>query len=159
MNKQSATVTPQGDSDLLIERVFDAPAHLVWRAATEPDLIRRWWGANRAEVTHVEVDLRVGGKWRYVSKLPDGSTFAFYGEYRQIDPGRSVTQTETFEAFPDDPSLNTMTLEELGDGRTQMRVLCRYNSPEGRAAVIASGMEAGMQDAYDLLEDAARSLA
>jgi len=157
--KQSATVEPQGESDLLITRVFDAPAHLVWRAVTEPELIRRWWGANRGTVVDVQVDLRVGGQWKYVTQLPDGSGFSFYGEYKEIDEGRSITQTETFEFYPDNPSLNTMTLEDLGDGRTQMTVLCRYDSAQSREAVIASGMEAGMQDAYDLIEEIARELA
>jgi uncharacterized protein YndB with AHSA1/START domain len=157
--KQSAVVTPQGDSDLLIERVFDAPSHLLWRAVTEPDLIRRWWGANRAEVTDVQVDLRVGGEYRYESRLPDGSTFAFFGSYREIEEGRRIVQTEAFDQFPDNPSLNEMTLEDLGDGRTKMTVLCQYDSPQTREAVIASGMEAGMQDAYDLIEELARELA
>jgi len=158
MNSQSATVELKGDTDILITRVFNAPARLVWRATTEPDLIKRWWGAKRGEVTSVDVDLRVGGEWRYVTKLPDGSTFAFYGEYREIVEEQQIVTTEVFEPFPDAAALNTITLEEA-DGRTTMTVLVSHAAPEHRDGHIGSGMEAGMQDAYDLLEDVARSLA
>ena len=157
--KQSATITLRGDTDFLITREFDAPRELVWRAVTEPELAKRWFHANRAEVVSAEIDLRVGGGWRYVSQLPDGSTFAFYGEFREIEPVSRIVQTEVFEPFPEAGSVNTMTLEDLGNGRTRLTVLVQHSAAEHRTAQLESGMEAGMQDAYDLLEDVANSLA
>lgn len=153
--KQSAVVTLQGDKDLVITREFNAPARLVWRAATEPELIRRWWHANRGEISVCEVDLRVGGKWRYVMDA-NGFEVGFHGEYREIEPGVRAVFTELYEGVPDltedDAALNTMTLAEH-DGRTTMTILVQHAKAEHRDAHIASGMEAGMQDAYDLLEE------
>ncbi|MFC5290328.1 SRPBCC family protein [Actinokineospora guangxiensis] len=158
--KQSAVITLVGDRTLVITREFDAPAHLVWRVNTEPELIRRWWHANRGEVTECAVDLRVGGKWRWVQVTPDGYEVAFSGEYREIDPGRRLVSTELFEGSgltEADASVNTVTLTEV-DGRTTMRVEVVHTKPEHRTAHIESGMEAGMQDAYDMLEEIAVEL-
>src|SRR5688572_27587974 len=149
---QSAKITLQGDDQMLVEREFDAPKHLLWRAMTEPELVKRWYHANRGVVASAEIDLRVGGTCRFVSELPDGTSFAFYGEYREIDAPDRIVQTEVFEPFPDAGSVNTMTLEDLGNGRTKMTVHVQAASAEARDGMLASGMEAGMQDAYDLLE-------
>lgn len=156
--RQSATVTLPADDQILITREFDAPPRLVWRAITEPELVRRWFHANRAEVAGCDIDLRVGGTWRYVSRLPDGTEFAFSGEYREIVPGERIVTTECFEPIPGACSVNTMTLTDLGDGRTRLETLVQHDSRQARDGQIDSGMEAGMQDAFDLLEDVARSL-
>lgn len=156
----TATVTLQGDRDILITRAFNAPKHLVYRAMTEPELVKRWWNAKRGEVTTCEIDLRVGGTWRYVMTTDDGTEVGFHGEFREIVPDTRVVQTEMYEVpglSEDDANVNTCTLTE-GDGRTTMTVLVHTVSPESRDAQIASGMEAGMQDAYDLLEEVAVSL-
>src|SRR3712207_6590449 len=147
----TAKVTLPADDQILIEREFAAPANLVWRAVTEPDLVRRWWHAGRGEMTACEIDLRVGGSWRYAMR-PEGvdDEIAFYGEFLEIVPNEKVVQTETFAPFPDDPSTNTMTLIER-DGVTTMRTLVQHRTAEGRDMQLASGMEAGMQDAYDRL--------
>lgn len=158
--RQSAVVTTRGDKDIVITREFAAPARLVWRAVTEPELIRRWWHSGRGEMTVCDVDLRVGGKWRYVMDA-DGFEVAFSGEYREIEPGVRAVFTELYEGMPgateDDAAVNTMTLVEA-DGRTTLTILVQHAKPEHREAHLASGMEAGMQDAYDLLEDVAVSL-
>ena len=157
----TALVTLQGDRQILITREFNAPKHLVYRAVTEPELVKRWWNAKRGEVTVAEIDLRVGGAWRYAMVTPDGSEVAFHGEYREIVPNERIVSTEIFEMpglTDDDASTNTMTLEEH-DGRTTMTVLVDHVAPEHRDMQIGSGMEAGMQDAYDLLEEVAVSLA
>ena len=157
----TAKVTLQGDRQILITREFNAPKHLVYRAVTEPELVKRWWNAKRGEVTLAEIDLRVGGAWRYVMVTPDGREVAFHGEYREIVPDERIVSTEIFEMpglTDDDASTNTMTLEEHG-GRTTMTVLVDHVLPEHRDTQIGSGMEAGMQDAYDLLEEVAVSLA
>jgi len=157
----SATVTLVGDTDLHIERVFAAPKHLLYRAVTEPELIRRWWNAKRGVVTVCEVDLRAGGSWRYVMVTGDGREVAFHGTILELVPDERVVQTELFEmpgVSEDDATVNTMELVEQ-DGRTTMSVRVQCRTPEIRDAIIASGMEAGMQDAYDLLEEVAVSLA
>ena len=154
----TAKVTLPADDQILIEREFAAPAHLVWRAVTEPDLVRRWWHAGRGEMTQCEIDLRVGGTWRYAMRPEGGDEFAFYGEFLEIVPGERVVQTETFAPFPDDASTNTMTLEERGDV-TVLRTLVQHQTAQARDMHVNSGMEAGMQDAFDRLEQVAISLA
>ena len=154
----TATVTLPTDDQILITREFDAPKELVFKAWTTPELVKRWWHANRGEVTHAEIDLRVGGTWRSVMVTPDGFEVGFHGEYREIVPNERIVSTEVYEGVPDnDGTLNTLTLTEAG-GRTTMTVLVQAPSKEVRDAIIDSGMEAGMQDALDLLEQVAISL-
>ena len=158
----SAKLTFPNDTQILITRDFAAPKHLVYRAITEPELVKRWWNAKRGEVTVSEIDLRVGGKWRSVMVTPDGFEVAFHGEYREIVPNERIVSTEVYEGTPDpnpddNATVNTVTLTEQ-DGRTTMNVLIECPSPEVRDAIVESGMEAGMQDAYDLLEEVAVSL-
>jgi len=156
----TATVTLPTDTQILITREFDAPKHLVYRAWTTPELVKRWWHANRGEVTLAEIDLRVGGRWRYVSRSDDGLEVAFHGEYREIVPNERLVSTEVYEGIPDaeeHAALDTLTLTE-SDGRTTLTVLVEHPTKEGRDAHINSGMEAGMQDAMDLLEEVAVSL-
>jgi uncharacterized protein YndB with AHSA1/START domain len=132
----------------------------VWRATTEPELIKRWWSGKRGEVTSVEVDLRVGGTWRYVMQTPDGFEVAFHGTYREIVHDEKVVSTELYEMeglTEDDATLNTMTLVER-DGTTTLRTLVQCRSQQIRDAIIESGMEGGMQEAFDALEQVARSL-
>jgi uncharacterized protein YndB with AHSA1/START domain len=157
---QSAKVTLPTDEQILISREFDAPRHLVFEAVTTPELVKRWWHANRGEVTSAEIDLRVGGTWRYVSVTDDGFEVAFHGEYREIVPNERIVSTEVYEGAPggdENGTLNTMTLVEK-DGRTTLTTLVQAPSKEIRDAIIESGMEAGMQDAMDLLEQVAISL-
>lgn len=152
-----ATVTLPTDTQILITREFDAPAHLVYRAQTEPDLVRRWWGGQRGEVTECEIDLRVGGHWRYVMMANGGFEVAFSGEYREIVPDERVVATEVFEAIPDAEAVTTMTLAER-DGRTTLSILVQHSRQEERDGHVNSGMEEGMQESFDLLEEVARSL-
>jgi uncharacterized protein YndB with AHSA1/START domain len=154
----SAKVTLPTDTQILITREFDAPRELVWRAWTTPELIKRWWNAKRGEVTVAEVDLRVGGAWRYVMTTDEGGhEVGFHGTYREVVPTERIVSTEVFEGMPDAHSVNTLTLTEDG-GRTTMTVLVEHQNREGRDAQIESGMEAGLQDALDLLEEVAGSL-
>jgi uncharacterized protein YndB with AHSA1/START domain len=154
----TATVTLPADEQVLITREFDAPKDLVYKAFTTPELVKRWWSAKRGEVTVAEIDLRVGGKWRYAMVTSDGGfEVAFHGEYREIVPNERIVSTEVFEGMPDAEALNTMTLTEV-DGRTTLTILVEHMSKEHRDAHIESGMEAGLQDALDLLEQVAISL-
>jgi uncharacterized protein YndB with AHSA1/START domain len=154
----TARVTLPAEDQILIERDFAAPTALVWRAITEPNLVRRWWHAHRGEITVCEIDLRVGGKWRYAMRPSRGDEFAFYGEFLEIAPNQRIVQTETFEPFPDATATNTTTLSEH-DGVTHLRTLVQHKTPETRDMHINSGMEPGMQDAFDLLEQVAITLA
>ncbi len=156
----TATVTLPSDTQILITRQFDAPKHLVYRAWTTPDLVKRWWHANRGEMTVCEIDLRVGGKWRYVMVADGDFEVGFHGEYREIVPNERLVSTEAYEGIPDadaHAALDTLTLTEV-DGRTTLTILVEHQTKEGRDAHIESGMEAGMQDAMDLLEQVAISL-
>ena len=157
----TATVTLPTDTQLLITREFAAPKHLVYKAITTPELVKKWWNAKRGKVTLAEIDLRVGGKWRSVMIAEGGFEVGFHGEYREIVPNEKIVSTEVYEGAPggdENGSVNTITLTEM-DGRTRMTVLVDCPSKEIRDAIIESGMEAGMQDAYDLLEEVAVSLA
>jgi uncharacterized protein YndB with AHSA1/START domain len=141
---------------------FDAPRHLVFRACTEPDLVKRWWSGQRGEVTSAEIDLRVGGRWRYVMVAHDGAAVAFHGTYREIVPDERIVSTELYEGAPgvteDDATVNTVTFTEV-DGRTTLTTLVECPSKEIRDVIIDSGMEGGMQEAFDRLEEVAASLA
>ena len=158
----TAKVTLPTDEQILITREFDAPKHLVFEAFTTPELVKRWWNAKRGEVTVAEIDLRVGGKWRYVM-VADGAEVGFHGEYREIVPNERVVSTEFYEGVPegvsedDATTVNTATFTE-SDGRTTLTILVQAPSKITRDAIIESGMEAGMQDAMDLLEEVAVSL-
>jgi len=153
----AAVVTLPTDTQILITREFDAPKHLVYRAWTTPELVKRWWYAERGEVTAAEIDLRVGGSWRFVMVTPDGLEVAFSGEYREIVPDERLVCTEIYETMPGVQTLQTMTLAER-DGRTTMTILAEHATQADRDGVLASGMEDGMQDALSLLERVAVSL-
>jgi uncharacterized protein YndB with AHSA1/START domain len=151
-------VSLPADNQILITREFAAPKHLVYQAWTTPELIKRWWSGDRGEVTSAEVDLRVGGTWRYVMTATGGFEVAFHGEYREIVPNERLVSTEVFEGMPDAQALDTLTLTER-DGRTTLRILVEHDSQQARDAHINSGMEAGMQESMDHLEQVAVSLA
>jgi uncharacterized protein YndB with AHSA1/START domain len=155
-----AAVTLPSDTEILITREFDAPRRLVYRAWTTPELVRRWWSGHRGEMTVVEIDLRVGGRWRYVMATNGGHEVAFHGEYQEIVPDERLVHTEIFEmpgAPEGEPAVNEVTFSEV-DGRTTLSLLARAPSRQVRDAIMESGMEAGMQEQMDLLEELARSL-
>jgi uncharacterized protein YndB with AHSA1/START domain len=153
----SAQVTLPADDQILITREFDAPAHLVFKAYTTPDLVRRWWAGKQGEMTICEIDLRVGGKWRYALVTKDGFEVAFNGEFREIVPNEKIVMTEVYEAMPDAGVVDHITFAEE-DGRTTMSMLIQHDDKEHRDGHLNSGMETGMQEGMDLLEQVARSL-
>ena len=154
----NATVTLPADDQILITREFNAPRHLVYRAWTTPELVRRWWAGKRGEVTLAEIDLRVGGKWRYVMTAHGEFEVGFHGEYRQLVGNELIVSTEVYEAAPEAEALNTLTLTER-DGRTTMTILVEHQSKAYRDMHLESGMEGGMNEALDALEQVARALA
>jgi uncharacterized protein YndB with AHSA1/START domain len=150
----SAEITLTSDTAYQIVRRFDAPAALVFEAITTPELVKRWWGFPTSEWLVCEIDLRVGGRWRYVTR-DEGMEVGFHGEILEIEAPHRYVSTEAFEGIPDpdgNASTNTITLTEA-DGVTTMTVHVEHHSQEIRDAVLASGMEGGMQVSYDRLED------
>jgi uncharacterized protein YndB with AHSA1/START domain len=161
----TAKVTLPSDEQILITRELDAPPHLVYRAWTTPDLVERWWTGGHGKMLSVAIDLRVGGRWRYVMEA-EGGEIAFHGEYREIVPGARLVNTEVFEmpgsgiGADDDESavLTTTTFTDV-DGRTRLEQLVDAGSREVRDVILESGMEVGVQQQMDLLEELAGSLA
>ena len=159
----TATVTLPTDEEILVTREFDAPRHLVYRAWTTPELVRRWWSGRRGAMTVAEIDLRVGGAWRYVMVANGGFQVAFHGTFREIVPNERIVTTEIYEMPEAEPiadadaPLNIVTFAEA-EGRTTLTLLVQTSSKEIRDAIIDSGMEGGMQEGLDLLEEVAISL-
>jgi uncharacterized protein YndB with AHSA1/START domain len=154
---RSAVVTLPASTQIMITRQFDAPRHLVYRAWTTPELIRRWWAGDRGQVTSAEVDLRPGGQWRYVMTANGGFEVAFHGEYREIVKDERIVSTEVFEGMPDAAAVSTATFAEQ-DGRTTLTILVEHTSQEHRDMHLNSGMEEGMNESLDYLEQVAASL-
>jgi uncharacterized protein YndB with AHSA1/START domain len=157
----SAAITTPSDTEILITRVFDAPAALVFKAFTTPELIKKWYGFETSEWLVCEMDFRVGGRWRFVTR-DEGMEIGFHGEYREIDGPHRLVQTEAYEggedSYPSDPAVNTMTLDE-SDGVTTMNLVISVPTKELRDAILASGMETGLQISYNRLEDLVRTAA
>jgi uncharacterized protein YndB with AHSA1/START domain len=159
-NGRRATVTLPTDEEILITRDFDAPPHLVYRAYTTPDLVRRWWSGRRGAMSVVEIDLRVGGRWRYVMAADGGYEVAFHGEYRELVPDERIVTTEVYEGAPPadgDDVLNVVTFDGV-EGGTRMSILVQAPNREIRDLIVGSGMETGMQEQMEVLEELLRSL-
>ena len=152
--RRTAVVTLPADTQILITREFDAPRHLVFLAWTTPELIKRWWSGGRGEVTMADVDLRPGGRWRYVLAAGDGTEAAFHGEYLQIVPDEQIVSTEVYEGIPDAEAVTTLTLTEMG-GRTRLTMLVQHTSRDNRDRHLEYGDS--LQQAMDRLEQAAIS--
>lgn len=160
--KGSAVLTLPRDTQILITRDFAAPPAEVWRVFTEPELIKRWWAGRRGTMTAVEVDLSAGGRWRYAMDA-DGVEVAFRGTYREVVPGERIVCTEIYEAGPgatdEEPgALCTYTFTSA-DGGTTLTLRTDVADRATRDAIVASGMEGGMQEGYDVAEEVAVELA
>ena len=154
----TAKLTLPTDDQIHIVREFDAPRHLVYKAWTTPELVRKWWAGHRGEMTVAEIDLRVGGTYRYAMVATEGYEVAFHGEFQEIVPNERLVFTEIYEGMPDAGALETATFAEA-DGRTTLTLVMQLGSKEQRDMIIATGMEGGMQEGLDLLEQVAVSLA
>jgi len=140
------------DREVTLTRVFDAPRRLVFEAWTQPEHVARWWGPQGTTLRICEIDLRVGGAWRFVLDLPNGAECAFHGVYHEIVRSERLVNTEIFVPYPDNESWVTTVFEEH-DGRTTIRSTARYDSPETRAMVLQSGMEHGAAESYNRLAE------
>ncbi len=152
-NSDSFTVTTPSDHEIRLTRLFDAPRHLVFEAMTKPEHVTQWWGrlGEGYSVPVCEIDLRPGGRWRFVNRHPKGEA-AFHGEYREITPPSRLVFTEIFEVFPDVVTVVTTDFTDAG-GTTRLTVTVRYPSRDVRDSVLASGMANGAGISYDRLED------
>ena len=159
-SSNKARVTLPSDEEILIVREFDAPKHLVYKAYTTPELVSRWFPGQRGNMESCEIDLKVGGQWRYVMRANNDFEVAFHGEFSEIVPNERIVTTEVYEGAPpglEDP-IDIVTFEER-DGHTTLSILMKVESREVRDMIIDSGMEGGMQEGMDLLEQVARELA
>jgi uncharacterized protein YndB with AHSA1/START domain len=152
-NRDSFQVTTPSEQEIRMTRLFDAPRDLVFEVMTKPEHVKEWWGrlGEGYSVPVCEIDLRPGGKWRFVNRHPNGEA-VFYGEYREITAPSRVVFTEIYEPFPDSVSVVTSLLTEEGD-KTRLTATVRYPSREVRDMVIGSGMSRGAGISYDRLED------
>jgi uncharacterized protein YndB with AHSA1/START domain len=160
VNSGTFNVTMPSDREIRLTRVFDAPRQLVFEAMTKPEHISRWWGCldDGYSVPVCEVDLRVGGAWRFVNRTPSGDLATFYGEYREIAPPERLVYTEIYAPFPDTESIVTTMLTEE-NGKTRLTVTALYPSAEVRDMVMGTGMERGAAISYDRLEELVAQLA
>ena len=145
-------IAKPGEPLFVVTRRFNAPARLVWEAWTKPEYMKRWYGNSCCELAVCEMDVRPGGAWRRVLRMEDGTSIGFHGVFREVEFPNRVVFTEVFEPVPDHPSVVTVTLSER-DGKTFVRVEQLHDSVESRDAHLASGMEAGMRETLDRLED------
>ena len=155
----SAKVTLPADEEILVTREFDAPKHLVYKAYTTPELVSRWWAGRRGEVETCEIDLRVGGRWRYAMRATGGFGVAFHGQFSEIVPDQRIVTTEVYEGAPpglEDP-INIVTFSER-DGRTTLSILMQVESREVRDMILESGMETGLQEGMDIFEELLREM-
>jgi uncharacterized protein YndB with AHSA1/START domain len=158
-------VTFPSDEEILITRTVNAPRHLVFRAWTTPGLVKKWWPGRRGEMTVAEMDFRVGGAWRYVMVAHGETEVAFHGTYREIVPNERIVHTEVMEmpgSSPDSEEgavLNTVTFEEADGGGTLVSIRTNAGSKEVRDMIAQSGMEAGVREQFEIIEELAASLA
>jgi uncharacterized protein YndB with AHSA1/START domain len=145
-------VAADGDREIVTERVFSAPRERVFQAFVDPELVPKWWG-RRADTTTVDkMDVRVGGDWRFVTDGPDGST-AFRGTFRAIEPPELIEQTFEWEGMPGHIVVEIARFEDLGDGQTKVSTRTLFHTTEERDGMIASGMEIGMGESYEKLDE------
>ena len=136
-----------------ITREFDASPDRVFRAWAEPDLFAQWNGPRDLTMRIETYDVRTGGAYRYTHTDSDGNDYTFFGSFHEVRPNERIVQTFTFEGFPDSVSLETMTLEDLGDGRTRVVGESMFDSMQARDGMVASGMEIGVREGYEKLDE------
>ncbi len=150
-------VTTPSDREIVLTRVFDAPRELVYDALTKPELLKRWFGPRGWSLVVCEVDLRVGGAWRFVLRGPDGSEMGMHGVYRELVRPERTVHTESFDDYPGESVVTGVLVER--DGKTTLTANVLYESKEIRDAVISSGMEHGAAETYDKLAELLPSIA
>ena len=160
LGNETTTVYTEG-RDYVMERIFDAPRELVWKVLTEAEHIPNWWGPRGSTMTVEQMDVRVGGRWRWIAQGSDGDA-PFTGEYLEIDPPSKLVNTESFDVEPFnqlEPAIVTQTLEDLGDGRTKLVSRSVFPTEEAIQGALASGMTHGAIESWDRLAEELATLA
>jgi len=152
MNKNNLVVDREKRA-IRMSRIFDAPRPLVWRVYTDPELVPQWWGPRYLTTIVDKMDVRVGGVWRYIQRGPDGNEFAFRGVYKEIAPPERLTYTFEFEPMTGHISTETITLEDLPEGKTRITATTIYTTLEDLEGMLQSGMESGAVETWDRLEE------
>ena len=150
MNTQKAIVTKPTDREIRIERIFHASRERVWQAFTDPKLVAQWWGRGN-ELVIEKMEVTRGGHWRFVEHSDQG-THGFEGRYREVTPPERVVQTFEWDGMPGHVCIETVTLEDLGDGRTKVVNVSLFHTSEERDGMYASGMEEGLNQSYAALD-------
>ncbi|NNC19616.1 SRPBCC family protein [Corallococcus exiguus] len=145
-----AIVTQTAERELRIERIFNAPRERVWKAMTDPALVSQWWGRGNKVVVE-RMDVQRGGHWRFVEHTPEG-THGFEGRYREVKPMERIEQTFEWDGMPSHVTVETMTLEDLGDGRTKLVNISLFHTAEDLQGMVGSGMEQGLNESYAALD-------
>ncbi|HET9987630.1 MAG TPA: SRPBCC family protein [Kofleriaceae bacterium] len=148
-------LVPGAPNEIIFEREFDAPRHLVYQAMTTPELLKRWLGNSLSPLVDAQVDLRIGGTYRQVFRRPDGAEFAFSGVYREIGIERTIF-TQRFNDMPNEALITTTLVENAG--KTRMRMVQAFDSAQTRDFVIGTGMEKGAAESYDNLDQLVQTL-
>jgi uncharacterized protein YndB with AHSA1/START domain len=143
---------PADQPTIEVRRFFKAPPELVFAAYTDPKHLPNWWGPRRLDLVVCDVDLRVGGSYRFVHRAPDGQEFGFHGTYREVDAPHRLVATFVFEGMPDDEAVGTTNFEAVAGG-TMLRDVTRHLSIEARDQHVANGMESGMVESYERLDE------
>lgn len=152
MSAKKLSITTPAEREIRAERTFNAPRDRVWAALTDPTLVAQWWGRGRP-MTVVTFEPRRGGKWRFESE-----GHGFEGKYREVTPKERIVQTFEWDGMPGHVIVETLTLEDLGDGRTKVVNVSLFHTTEERDGMLHSGMEVGMNESYDALEKLLESL-
>jgi uncharacterized protein YndB with AHSA1/START domain len=147
-----AEVRKQGDREIVVERIFDAPRDLVFRAFTDPELIPQWWGPRDTETIVDTMDVRTGGDWRFIHRNADGSETAFRGTFREVTPPERVAWTFEWSGMPGYVSVDITEFDDLGD-RTRVRTRSLFHLPEECDGMLEAGMESGLQQSYERLDE------
>lgn len=151
-SSNTLTLTTPSDTEIVISRVFHAPADLIFTALTTPQHLRRWWGLRCMEMRSCDVELRPGGAYRFVLRMPDGSELGFHGEYLELEPGSRIVQTFVYEPIPEAQAQETLELLPVPGG-TRLTVTVKHESREHRDGQLNSGMESGLSESWDRLEE------
>ena len=153
---RTATITSSTDREIHVERIFDASRERVWRAMTEPKLLAQWWGRGN-RLTVEKLDVQRGGHWRFVEHTPEGD-HGFEGRFREVTPPERIAMTFEWDGMPGHVAINTMTLYDLGDGRTKLVTTSLFHTTGERDGMLKSGMEVGMNQSYAALDRVLASL-
>lgn len=140
-----------------MERIFDAPRELLWKAHTDKELVAKWWGPRKYETIVEKYDAKAGGEWKMIHKA-NGEEHEFYGEFKEVKEPEKLTWTFTYAPFPDSVVTETITFEELSDGKTNVHTVSHYPNLQALEGMVGSGMEDGATESWDRLEELVKTM-